>query len=247
MVSETAKTARDTGEDALVCIPTYNERENLREIVAAVREVVPGAAILVVDDASPDGTGALADELAQGDPAVFVLHRAGKEGLGRAYVAAFRWALERDYRFVFELDADFSHDPSYLPGFVAMLRSGAADVVVGSRRVPGGGVEDWSAFRRFVSWGGSLYARTVLGVGVRDLTGGFNGFRREVLATLDLYGLEATGYGFQIELKYRALQAGFRLVEAPIVFPDRKRGASKMSLGIFKEAMWRVVQLRLGS
>lgn len=246
MVSEGPKSARETGEGALVCIPTYNERENLREIVAAVRAAVPSAQILVVDDASPDGTGVIADELARDDAAVNVLHRAGKEGLGRAYVAAFRWALERDVSFVFELDADFSHDPAYLPGFIAMLRSGAADVVVGSRRVPGGGVEDWSPFRRFVSWGGSLYARTVLGVGVRDLTGGFNGFRREVLATVDLDGLEATGYGFQIELKYRALQAGFRLVEAPIVFPDRQRGQSKMSLGIFKEAMWRVIQLRIG-
>jgi len=232
------------GTGALICIPTYDERENLREIVAAVRAAVPAAEILVVDDASPDGTGELADELAAADSAVHVLHRAGKEGLGRAYVAAFGWALGRDYDYVFEFDADFSHDPAYLPGFWAMLHDGAADVVVGSRRVEGGGVEDWGVLRRAVSWGGSLYARTVLGVGIRDLTGGFNGFRREVLAALDLEAFEATGYGFQIELKYRALRAGFRVVEAPIVFPDRKRGQSKMNLGIFREALVRVVALR---
>lgn len=210
-----------------------------------MRASVPDAEVLVIDDDSPDGTGALADELAAEDLRVHVLHRAGKEGLGRAYVAGFSWALARDHAFVFELDADFSHDPAYLPGFIALLRSGGADVVVGSRRIEGGGVEDWGALRRLVSWGGSLYARTVLGVGIRDLTGGFNGFRREVLEKLDLDGVEATGYGFQIELKYRALQAGFRVVELPIVFPDRKRGASKMSMGIFREAMVRVLQLRL--
>ena len=238
--------ADDRGDGALICIPTYNEAENLPLIVAAVLEQVPGAHVLVIDDNSPDGTGTLADGLHEADPdRVHVLHRIAKDGLGRAYMAGFAWALERDYAFVFELDADFSHDPTYLPGFIALLRAGETDVLVGSRRVPGGGVQNWSAPRRFISWGGSLYARTVLGVGVRDLTGGFNGFRREVLEFLLGTDVDATGYAFQIELKYRALKAGFRVTERPIVFPDRVRGESKMSGAIFKEAMARVWRLRL--
>lgn len=234
------------GAGALICIPTYNEAENVTRIVPAVLEAVPEAHVLVVDDSSPDGTGALADELAAGDERVHVLHRAGKEGLGRAYLAAFAWALERDYEYVFEFDADFSHDPKYLPGFVAELSRGA-DVVVGSRRVRGGGVENWGLARRFISWGGSLYARAILGprrVPVRDLTGGFNGFRRRVLEHMDLEAVTSTGYCFQIELKYRALRQGFRVVERPIVFPDRVRGVSKMSGDIFREAVVQVWRLR---
>ncbi|ACY13063.1 polyprenol monophosphomannose synthase [Haliangium ochraceum] len=233
-----------SGAGALICIPTYNEAENLPLIVPAVLTAVPEAHVLVIDDASPDGTGQIADALARDSEQVHVLHRAGKEGLGRAYLAAFEWALARDYRFVFEFDADFSHDPGYLPGFVALLED-EADVIVGSRRIPGGGVENWGALRRFVSWGGSMYARTILGVPVRDLTGGFNGFRREALAGLGLEDVSSTGYCFQIELKYRALKRGYRVLEQAIVFPDRVRGVSKMSGEIFLEAVRQVWKLRL--
>jgi dolichol-phosphate mannosyltransferase len=232
-----------TGEGALICIPTYNEAENLPLIVPAVLAAVPRAHVLVVDDASPDGTGRMADELAAASPHVHVLHRTGKEGLGRAYLAAFHWALARDYRYVFEFDADFSHNPLYLPEFVALLEK-SADMIVGSRRVQGGGVENWGALRRFISWGGSIYARAILGVPVHDLTGGFNGFRREVLERIDLDQVSSTGYCFQIELKYRALKQGFRVLERPIVFPDRVRGTSKMNGSIVKEAMLQVWKLR---
>lgn len=232
-----------SGAGALICIPTYNEAENLPLIVPAVLAAVPEAHVLVADDASPDGTGALADALAAADPRVHVLHRQGKEGLGKAYLAAFAWALERDYRYVFEFDADFSHDPGYLPGFVGTLAE-EADMVVGSRRIPGGGVENWGALRRFISWGGSVYARTILQVPTRDLTGGFNGFRREVLERIGLDQVTSTGYCFQIELKYRAIKHGFRVVERPIVFPDRVRGVSKMSGSIFMEAVVQVWKLR---
>jgi dolichol-phosphate mannosyltransferase len=232
-----------TGEGALICIPTYNEAENLPLIIPAVLAAVPRAHVLVVDDASPDGTGRMADELAAASPHVHVLHRAGKEGLGRAYLAGFQWALAHDYRYVFEFDADFSHNPLYLPEFVALLEN-EADVVVGSRRVQGGGVENWGALRRFISWGGSMYARTILGVPVHDLTGGYNGFRREVLERIDLDQVSSTGYCFQIELKYRALRRGFRVIERPIVFPDRVRGTSKMNGSIVTEAMLQVWKLR---
>ena len=232
-----------SGRGAIICIPTYNEAENLPKIVAAVLHSVPAAHVLVCDDDSPDGTGKLADDLARADERVHVLHRAGKEGLGKAYLAAFAWALARDYRVVFQLDADFSHDPSYLPGFASALAS-HADMVVGSRRVPGGGTANWGPLRRFVSWGGSVYARTILGVPLRDLTGGFNGYRREVLEAIDLASVQSTGYCFQIELKYRALRRGFRVVELPIVFPDRVHGQSKMNSAIFLEAVIHVWKLR---
>jgi dolichol-phosphate mannosyltransferase len=235
---------RHSGDGAVICIPTYNEAENLPLIVPAVLASVPGAHVLVVDDNSPDGTGRLADELAAGDRRVKVLHRPGKQGLGKAYLAAFAWALANGYRYVFEFDADFSHDPQYLPGFVAALADGA-DMVIGSRRVKGGGVENWGVHRRAISWGGSFYSRAVLGVPVRDLTGGFNGFRRETLEGMDLGHVTSTGYCFQIELKYRAVRAGFRIVEAPIVFGDRVRGKSKMSSRIFAEALKQVWRLRL--
>lgn len=232
-----------SGAGALICIPTYNEAENLPRIVPAVLAEVPQAHILVADDNSPDGTGRLADELAAGDERVHVLHRQGKEGLGKAYLAAFTWALERDYRYIFEFDADFSHSPSYLPEFLRVLEE-QADMVVGSRRVPGGGVENWGLSRRFISWGGSMYARAILGVPIRDLTGGYNGFRRQVLEDIDLASVASTGYCFQIELKYRALKRGFRVVELPIVFPDRVHGKSKMNGSIFMEAVVQVWRLR---
>ncbi len=232
------------GETALICIPTYNERENIELIVPAVLASVPKAHVLVIDDNSPDGTGDIADRIAAGDDRVHVLHRGGKEGLGKAYLDGFRWAVAAGYRYLFECDADFSHDPKYLPTFMEILQD--ADVVVGSRRIPGGGVENWGALRRLVSWGGSMYAMTILGVGVRDLTGGFNGFRTEVIEAIGLDGFETSGYGFQIEVKFRAIRAGFKVVEAPIVFPDRVRGKSKMSPAIMREAMVNVIKLRLG-
>jgi dolichol-phosphate mannosyltransferase len=231
------------GQGALICVPTYNERENLERIVPAIFERVPAAHVLVIDDSSPDGTGDIADELAARDERVHVLHRPEKQGLGRAYIAGFGWALERDYRAVVEFDADFSHDPGYLPGMLALLDE--ADVVVGSRRVPGGGVENWGPARRLVSSAGSLYSRAVLGVHVRDLTGGFNGFRREALEALDLGAIAASGFAFQIEIKYRAVRSGLEVVEMPIVFRDRAAGTSKMSVGIFAEAMLGVLKLRL--
>jgi len=195
-----------------------------------------------VDDDSPDGTGDLADEIAARDPRVAVLHRAGKEGLGKAYLAGFAWALERDYGLVLEMDADFSHDPSYLPALLEKARE--ADLVLGSRYVPGGGTVNWGLGRKLISRGGSLYARTILGVGVRDLTGGFKCFRREVLGAIDLPSVACTGYAFQIELTYRALKKGFRVAEVPIVFADRRAGSSKMSRRIVLEAMRKVWAMR---
>jgi dolichol-phosphate mannosyltransferase len=227
---------------AIICLPTYDERENLAPILGAIHAVVPAADVLVIDDASPDGTGALADELAARDGRVKVLHRAGKQGLGRAYLAGFAWALERGYGLVLEMDADFSHDPRHLPELLAAARE--ADVVLGSRWVPGGGTVNWGLGRKVVSRGGSLYARTILGVGVRDLTGGFKCFRREVLEAVDLASVECSGYAFQIELTYRALRKGFRVVEVPIVFVERRAGRSKMSRRIVVEAMAKVWSMR---
>jgi dolichol-phosphate mannosyltransferase len=229
---------------ALIVIPTYNERDNVREIIRAIRIVVPAASILVVDDNSPDGTGAIADELAATDPRVAVLHRAGKLGLGTAYVEGFRWGLARDFELFVEMDADFSHDPKYLPELLA--RAADADAVIGSRYTRGGGTENWGFARQIISRGGGFYARTVLGVRVRDLTAGFMCWRRAVLEKIDLGGVRSSGYGFQIEMKYRALKLGFRIVEMPIVFVDRRVGQSKMSKKIFVEALGMVWKLRLG-
>lgn len=234
---------RARGAGAVICIPTYNEIENLPLIVPAVLAAVPEAHVLVIDDNSPDGTGAAADALAESDERIHVMHREGKKGLGKAYLAAFEWALAADYQYIFEFDADFSHKPEYLPGFLALLAD-EADVVVGSRRIAGGGVENWGAARRFISWGGSMYARTVLGLPIRDLTGGFNGFRRDALVAIKLDQVTSTGYSFQVELKCRACRAGLRVVESPIVFPDRTRGDSKMSGDIFLEAVKQVWKLR---
>lgn len=226
----------------LICVPTYNEAENLPLLVPAVHQALPDAHILVIDDRSPDGTGDIADRLAAEDPRVHVLHRAGKEGLGPAYLAGFRWGLDRGYPVICEFDADFSHPPRYLPEM--MRRLADADVAIGSRWVPGGGVENWGWTRRLVSRGGSWYGRAVLRAPIRDLTGGFNAYRREVLEAIDLSDVQSRGYVFQIELKYRALLAGYRVVEFPIVFPDRVRGKSKMSGGIFVEAAAAVWRLR---
>ncbi len=227
----------------LVVTPTYNERDNLAALVRAVHAAVPEAHVLVVDDASPDGTGALADALAASDPRVAVLHRAGKLGLGTAYVAGFRRAIEEGFDVVFEMDADLSHDPSYLPGFLQAIAAGA-DVVVGSRSVPGGGVEGWGVGRHVLSKGGSLYARVILGVGVGDLTTGFKAYTRRAVEALDLATIRSNGYSFQIETTYRALRKGLRVVELPIVFVDRRAGRSKMSRRIFAEAITEVWRLR---
>jgi dolichol-phosphate mannosyltransferase len=227
---------------AVICLPTYDERENLAPILKAIHSVAPRVDVLVVDDASPDGTGELADRLAAHDPRVKVLHRAGKQGLGRAYLAAFEWALVRGYGLVLEMDADFSHDPAHLPALLAAAES--ADLVLGSRYVPGGRTVDWGLGRKLISRGGSLYARRILGVAVHDLTGGFKCFRREVLEAIDLPSVASSGYAFQIELTYRALQRGFRVVEVPITFADRRVGRSKMSRGIVVEAMRNVWTMR---
>jgi len=227
----------------LIVTPTYNERDNLPEFVAAVHAAAPGAHLLVVDDASPDGTGPLADALAAADPRVSVLHRPGKLGLGTAYVDGFRWAIARGYDVVFEMDADLSHDPAYIPAFLAAV-AGGADVVLGSRNVPGGGVEGWGLGRHALSKGGSLYARAILGVGVRDLTTGFKAYTRRALEVIDPGTVRSNGYSFQIETTYRALRKGLRVVEVPIVFVDRRAGRSKMSRRIFAEAITEVWRLR---
>lgn len=230
---------------AWVVLPTYDEAENIEAFVAAVREKLPASArVLIVDDSSPDGTGEIADRLAAAHEGVEVLHRPRKEGLGPAYIAGFRRALAAGAGLVLEMDSDFSHDPAYLPRLLEA--SERADLVIGSRYVAGGGVGDWGPLRRAISRGGSAYARLVLGVGVHDLTGGFKCFRREVLEALDLDAVSARGYAFQVELTYRAIQRGFRVVEVPIFFRDRRAGTSKMDRAIVAEAVWRVPALRFG-
>jgi dolichol-phosphate mannosyltransferase len=227
-----------------VILPTYNEAENLARLVSEVRARLPESRrILIVDDDSPDGTGRIADGLADEHDDVAVLHRARKEGLGPAYIAGFREALAGGAELVIEMDADFSHDPAYLPQLLRAVEK--ADLVIGSRYVPGGGVTEWGAVRRWISRGGSAYARKTLGVGVRDLTGGFKCIRRSVLEAIDLDSISAKGYAFQVEITYRAITAGFRVVEVPIVFRDRREGNSKMSRAIVAEAIWRVPAMRL--
>jgi dolichol-phosphate mannosyltransferase len=230
---------------AVVCVPTYDERENLEPLVRALGEVLDTSRdrVLVIDDGSPDGTGELADGLARELPWLDVLHRTRKEGIGRAYLAGFERALESGAQLVLEMDCDFSHDPADVPRLIAACEDGA-DVALGSRWVDGGGTVNWGLLRRLISRGGSLYARLVLGVGVNDLTGGFKCFRRAVLDTIDRDAIAARGYGFQIEGTYRALRAGFRVVEIPITFVDRRVGESKMSGAIVIEAMRQVPVLR---
>lgn len=227
---------------ALIIIPTYNELENLPLLLDAIFELQPNVHILVVDDNSPDGTGDFADEKAASDERVHVMHRQGKQGLGTAYIAGFKWALAREYTRIFEMDADFSHQPKYLEDFLAA--SDNADLVLGCRYMRGGGTENWTPMRKITSQGGNLYARAILGLKYKDLTGGFKCFRREVLEAIDLDSIGAVGYAFQIELTYRAHKQGFRIAEVPIIFPDRERGESKMSTKIVREAMVSVVKLR---
>jgi dolichol-phosphate mannosyltransferase len=226
-----------------VVLPTYNEAGNVEPLVAAIRDRLPESRrVLIVDDGSPDGTGEIADRLAKKHDDVAVLHREVKEGLGPAYIAGFREALAAEAELVIEMDADFSHDPAYIPQLLRAIED--ADLAIGSRYVPGGGITEWGRLRRFISRGGSRYARAALGVEVRDLTGGFKCFRREVLEAIDLGTIASRGYAFQVETTYRALAAGFKVVEVPIVFRDRREGNSKMSKAIVAEAMWRVPAMR---
>ena len=229
---------------ATVCLPTYNERENLEAMLRALEPL--GVRVLVIDDNSPDGTGELADRLAAELDFVSVLHRERKQGLGPAYLAGFRRVLAGDADYVLELDCDFSHDPADIPRLLAACEAGV-DLALGSRYVPGGGTANWGLARRIVSWGGSFYARVLLGVSIRDLTGGFKCFRRHVLESLDLDAIESKGYAFQIETTYRVLRKGFTIVEVPIRFVDRTEGESKMTRGIFLEAVRKVPLLRLAA
>jgi dolichol-phosphate mannosyltransferase len=231
---------------AIVCLPTYDERENLEPMVRALGAVLgPDDRVLVIDDSSPDGTGEIADRLAAELAWVEVLHRPRKEGLGRAYLDGFRRALADGAELVLELDCDFSHDPADVPRLIAA--ADAADLVLGSRYVSGGGTRNWGLVRRAISRWGSLYAQVRLGLRVRDLTGGFKCYRREVLETSDLRAIRSRGYAFQIETTYRAVRAGFRVLEIPIRFTDREVGGSKMSRAIVLEAIWKVPVLRLAS
>jgi len=226
--------------NATVCLPTYNERANIEPMLRALEPL--GVNVLVVDDNSPDGTGEIADRLAAELGFVSVLHRERKEGLGPAYIAGFHRALDDGADLVLEMDCDFSHDPADVPKLIAACED--ADLAIGSRYVPGGGTENWGRGRRFVSTGGSWYARIILGVGIRDLTGGFKCYRRTVLETIDLAAMRSKGYAFQIETTYRTLRAGFSVVEVPIIFADRMEGTSKMSRTIVLEAIARVPALR---
>ncbi|MCW0215519.1 MAG: polyprenol monophosphomannose synthase [Pseudonocardia sp.] len=227
----------------LVVIPTYDERENLGPIVTRLHAAVPAADVLVVDDASPDGTGELAEEMAAADPRVRVLHRGGKAGLGAAYLAGFRHALSGEHQVIVEMDADGSHAPEDLPALLGALTDGpGADLVLGSRYVEGGQVVNWPAHRQWISRSGNVYSRLALGVPIRDITGGYRVFRRQVLEELDLQNVSSQGYCFQVDMAWRAYQAGFRVVEVPITFAERERGSSKMSSAIVAEALLRVTQ-----
>ena len=230
-------------ERALVIVPTYDERDNVTRLIRTVLAQDPRLEVLVVDDASPDGTGMLVDDIAAVEPRVHVLHRSAKLGLGTAYLAGFRWALERDYAYVFEMDADFSHDPAHLPQFLRAIQS--ADLVLGSRYREGRvTVVNWPMARLLLSYFANIYARVVTGLQLYDSTGGFKCFRREVLAAIDLEKVRSNGYAFQIEMSFRAWKRGFRIVEIPIVFVDRTEGTSKMSKRIVREAVWMVWRLR---
>ncbi len=226
----------------LIIIPTYNEIENLRPLLNEIFSYAPKTDVLIVDDNSPDGTGKLADEIHDENPHVHVLHRPGKLGLGTAYIAGFKYAVEHDYDAAFEMDADFSHDPRYLPNFLEAIEH--ADLVIGSRYIPGGGTPDWSLIRRLISGGGNIFARFILGIPVHDCTAGFRCYRREVLQSIDLDTVQSQGYAFQVELAYRVMQRGFKIVETPIIFVDRRVGKSKMSRKIVIEGFTYVLRAR---
>ncbi|MCK5118861.1 MAG: polyprenol monophosphomannose synthase [Candidatus Latescibacteria bacterium] len=229
----------------LIVIPTYNEKENIREIVEAILKLDRNLDILIVDDNSPDGTGRIADELSGEREAVHVLHREEKSGLGAAYMAGFKYALAHQYDLIFEMDADFSHDPKYIPLFLDKIES--SDLVIGSRYTDGVNVVNWPMRRLLLSYYANMYSRIVTGMPIRDATGGYKCFRRAVLEALDMDGVSSTGYAFQIEMNFRAWKKGFRIHELPIVFWDRRKGVSKMSFNIAKEAIWMVWKLRIGS
>jgi dolichol-phosphate mannosyltransferase len=230
--------------NTLIIIPTYNEYENVPPLLEQIETYAPASDILIVDDNSPDGTGQLAEEIAAKNPQVHVMHRAGKLGLGTAYIAGFKYAVEHGYDAAFEMDADFSHDPRYLPDFLRAIES--ADLVIGSRYIKGGGTPNWSLLRRFISGGGNIFARFMLGIPVHDCTAGFRCYRRQVLESIDLDTIESQGYAFQVELAYRVYKHGFKIVETPIIFLDRRVGKSKMSRAIFLEGFTWVVRARLG-
>jgi dolichol-phosphate mannosyltransferase len=225
----------------IIVMPTYNERQNLEIMAGRIRAATPDAGLLVVDDNSPDGTGDLADKLAETDTHVQVMHRTEKAGLGRAYIAGFTWALEHGYDVIVEMDADGSHRPEDLPSLLAALTAGA-DAVIGSRYVPGGKVVNWPKSREILSKGANIYIRLMLGFGIRDATGGFRAYRASTLRKIDLSNVESTGYSFQIDLTIRVVQAGLRITEVPITFVERERGVSKMDSAIIREAFWRVAQ-----
>lgn len=227
---------------SLIVIPTFNERENIAELIAQVLANAPTADLLIIDDNSPDGTGQLADQLATQDARIQVMHRAGKLGLGTAYVAGFHYAIDHGYELVFEMDADFSHDPGYLPHFYAAAEN--ADLVIGSRYIQGGGTPNWSPLRKFISGGGNIFARTVLGIPIHDCTGGYRCYRVAALSKLNLDAIRAQGYAFQVEMAYNFWRSGFRWRETPIIFEDRRVGKSKMSRKIFIEAFLWVVRAR---
>ncbi len=231
---------------ALVVLPTYNEVGNLAPLVDAIIAQGELFNLLIIDDSSPDGTGLVAERLKTRYPGrIDVMHRQAKLGLATAYLAGFQYGISKGFDYLFEMDADFSHDPKYLNQFIQAMKMRGADVVLGSRYVEGGGVTNWSWFRRMISIGGSRYARMMLGLSVQDVTGGFKCFRREVLEAIPLHEISATGYGFQIEMTYRAVRRGFKVTEIPIMFAQRREGQSKMSAGIFVEALLMVARLRL--
>ncbi len=228
----------------IIIIPTYNEIENLRPLLEATFSYAPETDVLIVDDNSPDGTGKVADQIHEQDPRVHVLHRTGKLGLGTAYIAGFKYAIEHRYDAAFEMDADFSHDPRYLPDFLQAIEN--ADLVIGSRYVPGGQTPNWTLLRRIISGGGNIYTRFMLGIPVHDCTAGFRCYRREVLENIDLDSVHSQGYAFQVELAYRVMRKGFKIVETPIIFMDRRVGKSKMSSTIFLEGFTYVLKTRFG-
>lgn len=228
----------------LILIPTYNEYDNLRSLLEAIFSNAPETDVLIIDDNSPDGTGKLADEISKENSRLHVMHRAGKLGLGTAYIAGFKYAIAHDYDAAFEMDADFSHDPRYLPDFLQAIQQ--ADLVIGSRYVPGGGTPNWSLLRRFISGGGNTFVHLVLGLPIHDCTAGFRCYRRQVLERIDLDSVQSQGYAFQVELTQRVLQQGFKIVEIPITFMDRRLGKSKMSKKIFIEGFLYVLRARFG-
>ena len=228
---------------SLIVIPTYNERENIAELIAQVFANAPTTDLLIIDDNSPDGTGKLVDQLAASDARIHVMHRPGKMGLGTAYVAGFHYAIDHGYELVFEMDADFSHDPSFLPHFFAAAEN--ADLVIGSRYIPGGGTPNWSPLRKFISGGGNIFARAVLGIPIHDCTGGYRCYRVAALSKLNLDAISAQGYAFQVEMAYNFWKSGFRWRETPIIFEDRRVGKSKMSRKIFIEAFIWVMRARV--